>query len=222
MKILIAIAGTALLLAGCEQIGYLVDLAKYTSDEFEECSLTTYGGRCDLTAIMHQNKAIWRQKEDDLYEALRQINISIQIDPTSAKSHNIKGHVLRDLGDWNAAMKSHEQSLSLDDKYWRAYLGKANVLYYSRKDYPAAIENFNLALDNLPLPAKLSADGVNTLGSLYGLLGLAHGKEGNNKAKCMYIQKAIEQEARHDKLLGYESSDSTLSDFYLKYCDNKQ
>ena len=191
------------------------------NDEFDEqCSLTPYGGRCDSTALMHQNKAIWRQEENDLDQALRQINMSLKIDPTSAKSHDIKGGILRDLGDWGEAMKSHERALGLDDTYWTAYLGKANVLYHSDKNYLAAIKNYNLALDNVPPPAKLSAADISTLASLYGLLGLAHGRLGNNKAKCLYIEKAVEQEARYHELLNQELSDPMLSDFYLKYCDN--
>jgi tetratricopeptide (TPR) repeat protein len=85
----------------------------------------------------------------DLYEALRDYEEAITLDPKSAGAYVDRASVLARLGDLEGAMKDYEQAIRANPKQWQAYFNRAGELKDAGK-LREAVDDLNKVMELNP------------------------------------------------------------------------
>lgn len=112
----------------------------------------------------------------DINKAKNQYETAVNLDPNNATLRNNLGNTLRDLEDYDGAVKRYQEALAIDPKLLNSYMNLANLYLYTLDKADLAIKTYEDALQNLPGNQELQV-----------LLGIAYEQSGNNqKAKATY------------------------------------
>jgi tetratricopeptide (TPR) repeat protein len=101
-------------------------------------------------------------KEADKFEdTLREADAAIQIDPSLAEAHNLRGIALEELGRKDEALKAYKQAISLDPEFHEA---KKNLSYLesdlAEKNQPVPITDSRNPIEANISKAILDSEGI--------------------------------------------------------------
>ncbi len=170
------------------------DEAKLTPDELYMVGFAFFRLEDDNKAIEFYDKAIAKgldngsiyfykglslcyQKKYD--EALKQINLSLQREPTNQEFMNQKGEIYRYLKQEDKALEYYEQAIKLPNTFGEPFFWIAYI-YHGKQNYKKALDLYYIALDSVP---QTNSYYLTTLESI-GQLEYSHTKDYVKSAKA--------------------------------------
>ncbi len=131
-----------------------VNLSLYLSDnqEYQECIRIANGGiqLAPDKAKLYSNKGFCEHKLGQNSQAIQTLKKGIQIEPDKQDLYFMTGLAYSDLKDPENALRMFNKSLELEPEHANSYLKRGTVLSNSRKDYKAAIRDFEKLLEYEP------------------------------------------------------------------------
>lgn len=132
----IAASGAALGLTGCASTGH----GKYTSEHLANAEQRMN----DMRAATEWDMAHQQFLAGDLDKSLKTVDNSIAMSSSVAKSHALRGRILYELGQPDAAMEAFRRSLAIDPEHVEAhyYIG---VIHERYREFERAMDSFMTA-----------------------------------------------------------------------------
>lgn len=73
-----------------------------------------------VTAQHHLEQAYSYENQEKIYEALRECDRAIQLNPDLADAHNLRGIILEQLGDSEEAIAAYQKAIQLQPTFEEA------------------------------------------------------------------------------------------------------
>ena len=83
----------------------------------------------------------------DFASAMASARKCLELDPDAAEAHYLLGHAHAQLGNPEEALECYEQALELDETFYEAMVGAAEVLVHSLGNHREALRYLDDALD---------------------------------------------------------------------------
>lgn len=160
--------------------------------------------------------------ELDIYgnynQALQDLNKVISLrEAPSAKVYYMRGRSLQQLAKYRQAEQDLTQAINLNGKLWQAHLKRGEVRLFYLKDYPAAIDDLSIYLNN-------NRSGQGRVDALT-YRGFGYYKQGKLEKSERDYRNALRTDSANGRLyyllgrteLGLQQPDSACHHFYQAY-----
>lgn len=131
-------------------------------------SLALLGAACSGTseATEHNNRGVELLNDGKWEEAIAELDMAIELDPSSAKAYNNRGYAYRELKQYEQALADFDKALELEPDYAGAYINRGGT-NFDLEQYEQAIADYDMAIGLDPDSALTFAN----RGSAYAALG---------------------------------------------------
>ena len=157
----------------------------------------------------------WQNCRGDFERGIAVLNEAVQILPRDPAAYNQRSNLLRDTGDYAAAMNDMNRALSLinNDPYRASSYNNRALIWKSMGQYDRAVADFGVAIKLMPKRAKYYAN----RGEAFRLLGqLDRALQDQNRSIEMFddsVGVALAYQVRGDTLRYMGEHDRAFADY---------
>jgi len=131
-------------------------------------SLALLGAACSGTseATEHNNRGVELLNGGKWEEAIAELDMAIELNPSSAKAYSNRGYAHRELEQYEQALADFDKAIELEPDYAGAYLNRG-ATYFDLEQFEQAVADYGKAIELDPDSALTYAN----RGSAYAALG---------------------------------------------------
>ncbi len=122
--------------------------------------------------------------KENVYEALKLINKTIEINPVFASAYRLRGEIKNKLNDSWAALADIDKAIELDNSDYENYFFRGELKCFGLKDYSNSIHDLNMAFD-LAIKNNAKAD-------IVAMRSIVNSLSGSKAKACEDARKAYD------------------------------
>ena len=136
-------------------------------------------GNPQTEAERHLEQAYSFQEEDKFEDVLRECDAAIEIDPSFAEAHNLRGVALEELGRIDEAIKAYRKAVELDPEFRAAEYNLSDIdIEFGDENELVTIATFGFTAEAHTAKTILDREGITSLvddADLSSVYALPHG-----------------------------------------------